>query len=61
MESLNYTQEEFNGRICPRCGNDDYDDDFFVIRCSECDKIYYANEAKQTLIKFPKTDGEKNQ
>jgi len=36
-------------RKCPQCGNNDYDDDFIIMTCSECNFMY---DAKNAVIVF---------
>ncbi|MGI0022798.1 MAG: hypothetical protein ACRD9Q_08065 [Nitrososphaeraceae archaeon] len=41
-----------NGKICPRCGNDDFNDDFVIISCSECGNSYMVYLAEDCEIRF---------
>lgn len=38
-------------RKCPYCGNDDYDDDFKTMICSECGSLYDVAHAERVYIK----------
>ena len=38
------------GRKCPKCGNEDWDDDFVIMLCSKCNNLYYPNQAEEVLM-----------
>ena len=49
----NFTKDQQSivpAKVCPRCGNLDYNDDFVVIRCSKCHDAYFAHEARDSEI-----------
>lgn len=45
-----------NGRKCSSCGNDDFDDGFVIIKCSQCGHMYEAATAQEVTIDFPFVD-----
>lgn len=47
--------EGLEGRVCPFCGNEDYDDAFLMMKCGNCNNMYWADEAKSIIIH--ETDG----